>query len=295
MKPLLVLNTAWMRDYRGDLANDPPVGKFEFMLQGGTPHEIFNFCPTESWCYGYAPVRGRTINLKRLDKNAEGSLNGVLVVWTASKPSDGGRYIVGWYDGATVYSKMQERPHDKRITEGNGRRLFCVKAPEANCRLLPVEERTFFVPSMKKGFAGTTAAFFPEGTAPSDWVLELRDYIENIDSRPKRGMRYRLRENSIVDPEHRQRVERAAIQKVVSHYKSLGYNLISQEADNVGWDLQAISEDCEEELQLEVKGLSGRKAVVELTPNEYRAMTSPEFAKSYRLCIVTSALDATAC
>ena len=40
-------------------------------------------------------------------------------------------------------------------------------------------------------------------------------------------------------------------------------------------------------LRLEVKGLSGINPVVEVTPNEYAAMTSKKYRTSYRVCIVS--------
>jgi hypothetical protein len=91
-----------------------------------------------------------------------------------------------------------------------------------------------------------------------------------------------------VDPEHRAKVEAAAIKRVRAHYKKLGYMVTSCEADNFGWDLDA--QQGEAALRLEVKGLSGDAAVVEVTPNEYRAMV--RHFPSYRLCIVTDALVA---
>ena len=51
MKPIVVLNIAWMREYRG-LSSDEPEGKFGYMRGGGVPHEIFNFMPSRGRCYG---------------------------------------------------------------------------------------------------------------------------------------------------------------------------------------------------------------------------------------------------
>ncbi len=92
-----------------------------------------------------------------------------------------------------------------------------------------------------------------------------------------------------IDPERKQRVEQAAIKMTSEYYEGLGYKVNSVESDNVSWDLEAAVGD--QKLKIEVKGLSGPGAVVELTPNEYGAMTSPRHRSSYRLCIVTSALD----
>jgi hypothetical protein len=66
--------------------------------------------------------------------------------------------------------------------------------------------------------------------------------------------------------------------------------LTSFEADNIGWDLEARQGRAT--LRLEVKGLSGDAAVVEVTPNEYKAMISQSDRATYRLCIVTDALAA---
>lgn len=59
MKPILILNIAWMRDYRG-VTGDTPLGTFRYMREGGTPHEALNFLPTRGRCYGYAAVRDGT-------------------------------------------------------------------------------------------------------------------------------------------------------------------------------------------------------------------------------------------
>jgi hypothetical protein len=88
------------------------------------------------------------------------------------------------------------------------------------------------------------------------------------------------------DPLLRQQLERAAIRETVRHFRRLGYAVGSVERDNVGWDLNAVN--AVRELRLEVKGLSGSDAVVDLTPNEYRAMD--QHRDSYRVCVVTIAL-----
>jgi Domain of unknown function (DUF3883) len=97
------------------------------------------------------------------------------------------------------------------------------------------------------------------------------------------------RRSGEVDPEHRAQIEAAAVKRLTDHYRKLGYTVTSHEADNLGWDLEARQADTK--LLLEVKGLSGDVAVVEVTPNEYKAMTSRVHQPFYRLCIVTDALN----
>lgn len=93
----------------------------------------------------------------------------------------------------------------------------------------------------------------------------------------------------IVDPEVRQLIENAATKMVKKHFKTQvpPYSIISREADCIGWDFEARRG--KELLKLEVKGLKGRVASVEVTPNEYNAMKKDR--KRFRLCIVTNALE----
>lgn len=88
------------------------------------------------------------------------------------------------------------------------------------------------------------------------------------------------------DPIERQKIEQAAIKLVTKHFHALGYMVDSVQRDNVGWDLEAISED--EILRIEVKGLSQEKPLIELTPNEYDKMKKHK--ESYRIAIVLNAL-----
>ncbi len=288
MKPLLVLNIAWMREYRG-LGADQPEGKFGYMRKGGVPHEIFNFLPSHGRCYGYAAVRNSYIDIQQLGaKSGDDVVNDVLVVWTATNPQ-GGSYIIGWYDRATVYEFAQHRTVPVKTSGLKGPLYYNVVAPADACRLFSLDERVFRIPHGKPGFPGQSASFYPEGTMPAKWIERIRQYVSTgligTKTPPKKpGGGYSS------DPEHRGRVEAAAIKHVVRHYKKLHYAVISCEAEKWGWDLEA--RQGETTLRLEVKGLSGSDVTVELTPNEYKAMRARQYRSSYRLCIVTDALAA---
>lgn len=286
--PLLVLNIAWMRAYQG-LGKDLPIGKFGYMKDGNTPHEIYNFQPHGSRCFGYAPAKNGSVNIKKLGAPPGAtSVDGVTVIWTATHPA-GGRFIVGWYDDATVYAEQQERAKTKATAALKGA-LYIVEAQADDCHLLTLDERVFAVPTMKKGFPGQSAAWFPETNAPKAWVDDVRKYLKSGGkalSAPKGG-----KPGMSVDPEHRKKVEEAAVRRVTKHYEDLGYGVQSYETDNVGWDLEARCGALL--LRLEVKGLSGAEPLVEVTPNEYDKMTSSATRASYRVCIVTNALQAKA-
>lgn len=92
-----------------------------------------------------------------------------------------------------------------------------------------------------------------------------------------------FRQNAIFK---KQLVETTAVKIVFEYYTNLGYDVISKERDNIGWDLEAIKD--KETLLLEVKGLSGNITSIELSPNEYKH--SKEKNTHYKLCIVTNAL-----
>jgi hypothetical protein len=108
----------------------------------------------------------------------------------------------------------------------------------------------------------------------------IRGVVESATSKqPKAG--------KSADPEHRAKVEDAAIKRAKDYYKRRRYTVKSVESDNLGWDLEARRNG--KVLLVEVKGLSGNAAVVEVTPNEYECMNKHK--NTYRLCIVTNALS----
>ena len=90
------------------------------------------------------------------------------------------------------------------------------------------------------------------------------------------------------DIEHRHAVESAAQEAVTEFYTRQHYRVDDVSANRCGWDL--LAEKGQLKLRIEVKGLSGTVAHAELTPNEYRLMRNED--SSYRLCIVTNALEA---
>jgi hypothetical protein len=279
-----------MNHYQG-ATGDTPKGSFGFILKGlGTPNEVFNFLPYRGRCYGYASMRDGRVNIERLGaKRGAEFIDDVLVIWTATQPGVG-NVIVGWYDGARVFAKFKVRPQTRKV--GSEEFYYSTVAPANVCRLLSLDERVFPVERHKKHDPGTAAAFFPEGVSPKRWVDSIRHFVAtgviqpNVSdghkgpNRPGRGRS--------VDPKYRLKVENAAINHVTAHYEKLRYIVTSYEKDNRGWDLEA--KHGRATLKLEVKGLSGNDPIVEVTPNEYRAIKSHLHRSSYRLCIVTNAL-----
>lgn len=94
----------------------------------------------------------------------------------------------------------------------------------------------------------------------------------------------------ILDVERRDAIERAAVARVSKYYADQGFNVITRERENLGWDLDIHDPLLGEPILVEVKGTSRRQFVVELSHNEYANMQAHRHR--YRVCIVTDALGA---
>lgn len=286
--PMLLLRVGWMDHYRGVAAGDRITGGGSFVAANEYGHEMFNFQPIAGRVYGYVqPVVSEerwsdaTINLSKINPTATGeSMPGVLAVWVATLKGKGG-FVVGWYRNATVYRRMQPAPAGSNRRHRGEDFGYFVTARREDAVLLPSDERVYRVPQSTAGGFGKSNVFFANDPAKH---RRLRaKLLRYIDTRrvphPRRGP---PRQH---DPLLRQQVETAAIRTTVRHFRRLGYAVGSVERDNVGWDLNAVNDV--RELRLEVKGLLGSGAVVDLTPNEYTAMQ--RHRDSYRVCIVTEA------
>jgi hypothetical protein len=85
-------------------------------------------------------------------------------------------------------------------------------------------------------------------------------------------------------------VEKKAVDLVTSEYINRGFNVVSVESENKGWDLEATHNKTlyKTLLKIEVKGLSGANLLIELTPNEFQKMNDNK--ETYRLAVVTEVL-----
>ena len=287
-QPVLILHIPWMLNYAGLSGGDAPIGKFGYNIDVGPGPEIYNFAAKQGVMYGYAPVNHATINITKLGAGRDDDfLDGVTVVWTASWPGiKSRRFIVGWYEGARVYRRIQDRPKKASVL-GPAHLSFNATAPVERCRLLQRDERTFCFEPMTIGRPGHAPAFYPALSADSKWLSQIRAFVANPKSQPPSkavGKGWGRQ----VDPELRKRIEKAAVARVRKHYEDLGYELESREAEGVGWDLDASKGDLG--LSIEVKGVQGSELGCEVTHNEYCAMLDVDRQPFYRLCVVTEAL-----
>ncbi len=278
--PLVLFNIGWMNHYQGLTENDRIFNGGRYVDDNKTGGEICNYLPLGDYCYGYVQPPHNEINLERLGAEDDADyLNDITVVFTATRPN-GGRVVVGWSIEAQVW--RSERTY-------RGRHYFA-KALTDNCVLLEPDDRVFPVPGGAKVVYGLTSfhtiRYLDEPEAEL-YVQRLVDYMNDVNGFAFPEDFQNVPRN--LDPRHRVEVERAAVNCVIEHYERRNFHCTSVERDNRGWDLEVRRGAVK--FLVEVKGCSGDVRQVQLTPNEYSAMTSRRYRESYRLAIVTQALD----
>ncbi|HVK18913.1 MAG TPA: DUF3883 domain-containing protein [Fimbriiglobus sp.] len=290
---MVFLRVARMDRYQGVTGGDTMSGGGSFVADHGFGHEMFNYQPFQGTMYGYVqPPGGRgrwdeaRINLTRLGATDNDlSASGVLAVWVTTIPAVGA-FVVGWYRNATVYRDQQPAPAGSARRHSDVDCGYYITANGEDAVLLPPDERTFSVPqSVKGGFGQSNIWYADDRDLNQQFRLDFLQYLQTRQV-PRTTQTEGSSPRRQPDPLIRQRVEQVAIERTTAHFVGLGYRVDSFEQDNIGWDLTAALG--KRELKLEVKGLSGSRIVVELTPNEYTAMQ--DHRDSYRVCVVTDAL-----
>lgn len=293
--PMIFLRIGWMSRYQGQTSTDQITGGGAFVKEHGYGHEIFNFQPFAGRVFGYVQPPGTAYNdqpgpgikIDRLGASSDDeSLSGTIAVWVATSPQ-GGSYIVGWYDKATIYRRWQSPPPEaNRRYEGN-EFGFYVSAESSDATLLPPDERLFQVPRGEGGMGQANVWYADSPDAHRRFRSEVLNYLttRQLPQQPPESSGGSPRQP---DPLLRQKIEEAAILKTTAYYTTLGYVVDSREDDNIGWDLDAVHSSRKLSLKIEVKGLSGSECRVELTPNEYAMLKLHH--ETYRLCVVTHAL-----
>ncbi|MBY6159418.1 DUF3883 domain-containing protein [Mameliella alba] len=272
-----------MTHYKGP-QGDKAEGNFGFLKTNDIAHESWNFEPIRRKVYGYVP-RSAKINISRLGaKRGDAEVNGVTVVWIARNPRTTKTVIVGWYRNARIHKDAEHRLLKRSSDFEVG---YQIEAPAADAVLLPIDARSYTIPTAKApGNLGQSPVWYGKGAA---FNRDVAEYINRGGAPAKRPSKVPRQ----TDTELRRKVEQAAINHAIAHYESdVGgsHRVESVEKDGVGWDLEAFAEDGAN-LKIEVKGLSGKDLVVELTPNEYAKMLSPEHRADYIIYVLPEALS----
>jgi hypothetical protein len=284
----IVCNIGWMEFYQGQSELDQIKGGGAYVDVHGRGHEVCNFLAVDGHVYGYVqppgakPEQGQgTINIDRFDAKGKASVDDILVIWTARQPG-GNTVVVGWYKHATLYRNFQPFTRSMPVHERNGLHGYWIRARETDVHLLPLDERRRLpVPRRVQGGMGQSNIWYADTPQARANIQPVLDVIGGKRLSPG------VTTVKTVDPWHNAQVELAAVARVQQYYEALNYSVTSVEKDNCGWDLEISAESVL--LRVEVKGLSGGEALVQLTANEYQAFQAQ--AQDYRLAIVTQALE----
>jgi hypothetical protein len=167
------------------------------------------------------------------------------------------------------------------------------EASVTDSHLVPTDERTFYIPSLMKGWPGISSAFYAAESLSTSQIDALLSYVGGSPSNgfytgPKPTLPETGGEAYNGDPELRKKVEKAAVDFVTAYYRKQGWSVESVEPCNEGWDLEVTKS--RRFLAVEVKGRQ-TEGSVDLTPNEYDAMNNVMIRMSYRIAIVFNALS----
>lgn len=187
---ILFCRTTWMERYIGR-ENE----RYEMLYTGGAymneeniGGEEWNFLDVDGYCYGFVDTKfnkngdKNKLHIERIDNSFKNSqnANNVLVIWVSKDKSEGLK-IVGWYKNAKVYREYQNMPSREYNYEYN------IKAKAEECILLPLEKRTFEVPTANKmegnikfGFGQANIWYANEENA-KEFIEDVMKYIESYN------------------------------------------------------------------------------------------------------------------
>jgi len=284
-KRVLFARVGWMKYYNGPQAGDDrPVGGGSYTAKhiGG---EVYNFQNIDSHCYGYfQPARdGKRINLARIEPGfGEQFIENTLVIFIARHPDEGGQVIVGWYDRATVFDRIQESQDARRGEYG----YLCTTSAK-HAWLLPTPRRAQVVPSGKGGMGQANVRYvFEKGNRnAAEWIEDAITYVDAYEG-----------ENALLDDkaeaedviltaaevavagrrgqqfygtvEERKAVEMQAMEAAVKHFTGLGYTCDPSVHKTKSYDVLCKQDD--RELYVEVKGTQGGPVSIFLTRGEVK-------------------------
>ena len=281
---IVFLNIGWMAEYQGPRKNDRAKGGHGY-LKEHDGHESYNFKPHRGKFLGYVPGTF-DINITKFVGKADFATD-MTVVWCAMHPELKRHVIVGWYEHATIFRKLQKGSPWK--IDG----LTVEHQIEANAKdvyMLPRELRTFPGPIGPRIGFGRSVIYYGNEEL---WTA-VPEFIRSKGLNQV-GTKAKPRSNSgagrQMDPEKRKKIEVAAVEHAKAYYREQLQDpdcVESVERYGLGWDLE-VTLKTNEKLLVEVKGTSLPEVCAELTVNEYDKIRSPEKRVSYVIYVVTEA------
>jgi hypothetical protein len=289
MNLVLFARVGWMRWYRGPQQGDEkPIGGGKYN-RDSLGHEAFNFLPINGRVLGYfqpqlqpkerQDTNPSTIALERIQAGfVGGSLTGVLTVFFATDPEQGGQKIVGWFRASTVHRYSQESSLKAR-----NRFSYFIEASKSDAVLVPEDRREFSLPGGKGG-AGTANVCYvleQDGEPKSSaWIADALDYIntyalENAVQSPASETDAAIGNNIAATIENaagfqsnpliRKAIEKYAMDWAARYLTKLRYPYRDTHK-NKPYDFICLVDGAE--VYVEVKGMQDNGKAISLTPRE---------------------------
>lgn len=300
MTKVLWVKFGWSNFYRGG----PVDGNFGWLSEnrgnntGRRGHEAFNFMPAADGTY-YCYVPPQSTNHAPWNQDN----TGWTVVCLAKNPKYKGIHVVGWYENASLHGEWLDPPAEMIKKRGDAHHpaydwSYCITSKTAY--FVPPEHR--IMPFSDKSIRQGKYSFL-EGpdVAPDDSKKRI---LKLLESRLKSMGSFAVKnpsESNLPDPEidaadplkgfgtpeQRKKVEKAAEQAVIEHYKAKGFMADRVTHLPVGYDF--VFTKGRSTLHVEVKGTASSVPQFFLTRNEHGKGLQSNPA--WRLAMVTSALS----
>lgn len=273
-----------MINYEGVTKLDKPNGAGSYVKENKDGGEVANFYPVNNKYFGYARIgKGKNLRIERLGANTNDEfIENVTVVFFATNPVLGGQFVVGWYDDATLFRKVQSLSKESRKNHP----FYLAVTSKKKGTLLPVPHRKLEIPL--DGPGQTNAWYVMEYNDGGKFLEKFSKFKQNPEGYKKRkpGTVTTGRKGWQLDAEKRKRIEIAAMDATAEYFEELGFTIKYVHLNKVGWDMEAVKKN--KNFLLEVKGTANALQSVELTPNEY---THSKNHNNYKVCILENALD----
>ena len=275
------VKTGWSEEYKGG----PVVGRHAHISKFEEAHERFNFLkgPNQHF-YAYLPPIGRNFRPPQPKETDDW-----LVIFVSARNGNGPLTVLGWYEHATFEREYQERleyesGQDFETDVDGNNYIYCVSANVA--QLIPEENRSVVISG---DHFKRTPIIYARGNGQDDgWRQELAILAEEIVGNSELRITTNSRPTfNFPDLEHRNAVEKAAIEKAIEYLEGKKYKITDRQKDNCGYDLLAKRKRSPNELHVEVKGTSVQEKRFFMSRNEKQYMPNPK----WRLLVVTNALD----
>ena len=144
---MFICRIGWMEKYQGVEGNI--AGDAKALEEKAWGYDLYNFQPYKGTMYGYVqpPQKNQEwfkpqIKLENLGGHAHrDEVKDIFIVWVAKDPSTDALKIVGYYKNATVLRRIDRLVHLDRFYPDKVKQTYRMRALEADCRLLTLEER----------------------------------------------------------------------------------------------------------------------------------------------------------